>query len=183
MKQKRSEYPKNLFITGPPRSGKTTLVKHISQNPVFRGRLGGFFTEEKKSQGKRTGFNIVTIPDGEEGDLARKNLVSKYRVGAYGVCLEDLEQIACPSIRRALTENKTAIIDEIGKMEIFSQLFRRTVIEALNSPHKVLATITRSKNTFADGLKKRLDVRVIDLSQENFPSLLKRIESWLKRKT
>ncbi|MBA3016874.1 MAG: nucleoside-triphosphatase [Proteobacteria bacterium] len=54
---------KNIFLTGPPSSGKTTIIKKVIK------KLGipasGFYTEEERADGKRLGFLMKTL-DGFE---------------------------------------------------------------------------------------------------------------------
>ncbi len=42
---------KNILITGRPRVGKTTLIKHFAKQ--LGGRAGGFYTEEIPGPGVR----------------------------------------------------------------------------------------------------------------------------------
>jgi nucleoside-triphosphatase len=44
-------------------------------------------------------------------------------VGRYGVYIRDIEKIAVPSMRPE-NDNVILVVDEIGKMECFSGLFR-----------------------------------------------------------
>ena len=76
------------------------------------------------------------------------------------------------------TEN-IIIVDEIGKMELFSENFRTSLIDSLDSPQKVLATIMERPNDFADSIKKRPDVRLLYLTRENFDSVYKEVLNWL----
>jgi len=172
----------NLLITGPPRCGKTTLVKKIIQEKRFFKSVGGFLTEEIRGKGARQGFEIISIPDGRRGMLAKKGLSSSWTVGRYGVNIEDLEKIACQAVQEALRSYQTVIIDEIGKMELFSEKFKDAVLSALDSSRIVLATIMERKNEFADRIKKREDVDLFYLNQDNFDEAFVEIQSWLTKK-
>jgi len=169
----------NLLITGPPRCGKTTLIKRVSGEPDIALKVGGFITEEIRRKGERIGFEIITCPDGKRGLLARKGLRSSYRLGRYGICLEDLENIGCTAIEKALSSNKIVVIDEIGKMELFSQKFRDVLLEALRSSPPVLATVMEREHDFADRIKRRADVQLRLLRRENFESLYKDVLKWI----
>ena len=128
---------KNILFTGPPGCGKSTLIEKIV-NEIERPSTG-FFTREMREKGHRVGFSINTL-DGKQGVLAHQSIRSKYRVGKYGVNLEDIDYIAVPSMIPA-NEEMMVIIDEIGKMECFSPLFRETVIRILDSKHSVIGSI------------------------------------------
>lgn len=168
------------MITGPPRCGKTTLIMRLSQDPSLSDKIGGFITEEFREKGQRLGFKIITLPDKKEGLLARKGYPSPYRVGKYGVNIQDLEKIGCSSLEAALHSGKFIAVDEIGKMELFSEKFRTFLYQALDAPQKMLATIMEAKNEFADRIKKRKDVRVILLNRDNFDRVYNEVREWFK---
>lgn len=151
---------KNILITGRPRVGKTTLVKHAAV--ILGEHAGGFYTEEIKGEGVRgrLGFKIVTL-DGKEGVLAKVGFESKYNVGLYGVDLKDLEDVGVASIKNALRDKDWVIVDEIGKMEEFSHKFKDTVMEVLNSPKNFLATVREKDSPYTEAIKKRSDVIII----------------------
>jgi len=155
---------KNILLTGKPGCGKTTLIKQIIEELGLDA--GGFYTLEIRRGGKREGFKIITL-DGKEGLLAHVNIRSPYRVSKYGVDIKNLEEIGVKSILDALEKNKVIVIDEIGKMELFSEQFRNAVLAALDSQSKVLATIMLAANPFADEIKKRQDVKLFYLTPEN----------------
>lgn len=51
--------PRNIFLTGAPSSGKTTVIKNfLLKMPVS---ANGFYTEEERKGGKRIGFLMRTI--------------------------------------------------------------------------------------------------------------------------
>jgi nucleoside-triphosphatase len=171
----------NYLITGPPRCGKTTLALKVIRDLRLSGRFGGFITEEVREKGERTGFKIISLPDKKEGFLAKKSFPSPYRVGKYGVNLKDLEDIGCSAIEDALDSNKTVVVDEIGKMELFSERFKNSLLKALDSPQKVLASIMERRNEFADRVKNRTDVTLVCLNRDNFESVLKKVSEWITR--
>jgi nucleoside-triphosphatase len=154
----------NCFLTGPPRCGKTTIIKEIIE------RLGesaaGFYTEEMRRGGRRVGFSLKTL-SGEQGTLSHIDFKSKHRVGKYGVNLDALDKIGSREIERALDQNKVVIIDEIGKMELFSNRFRDAVHRALDSESPVVGTIMFVKHPFADEIKRRKDVNIVDVSKKS----------------
>jgi len=65
----------------------------------------------------------LTTLDGQQGILAHIDIRSHIRVGRYGVYIRDIEKIAVPSMRPE-NDNVILVVDEIGKMECFSGLFR-----------------------------------------------------------
>lgn len=152
-----------VLLTGPPRSGKSTLIERIV-NRLDRP-LAGFLTREIRESGRRVGFTINTL-DGQEGVLAHVGHKSKHKVGQYGVNLADLDRIAVPSLQ---PDDPAAlvIVDEIGKMECFSSRFKQAVVDLLDSDRDVLGSIALKGGTFIKNIKTRVDVEVIALTPAN----------------
>ncbi|RLF44249.1 MAG: AAA family ATPase [Thermoplasmata archaeon] len=154
----------NTLITGKPGCGKTTLIKQIIEE--LNLNVGGFYTQEMRIGGRRVGFKIISV-DGNESILAHVDIKSPYRVSKYGVNIESIEKIGVKSILKALEENDVIVIDEIGKMELFSPRFKEVVNKALNSEKMLLATILLAPNPFTDKIKRRQDVKLFYLTPEN----------------
>lgn len=161
---------KNVIIAGNPGAGKTTLVKAIAvKHP---GVFGGFYTEEiRGADGERRGFIIRTF-DGEERVFASKNqsdLVGAriIKLKKYRVDLDALEETAIPAAELSVRARKITVVDEIGAMEILSELFRLKVCEWLTSSAQVLATIRLKSRHFTDGIKNRPDCLALHLTREN----------------
>jgi len=168
---------KNIFITGKPGCGKTTLIIEIIEE--LKLNTGGFYTSEIRERGIRKGFKIVTF-DEKEGILAHVNIKSPFRVSKYKVNLKDLEGIGVRSILEALKKNKLIIIDEIGKAEMYSEKFKRAVITALDSRNKVLGIIKLSPDSFTNKIKKRENVKIFHLTKEKRDKIKKEIIKLLK---
>jgi nucleoside-triphosphatase len=153
---------KNIFLTGAPSSGKTTVIKRVIAALSHPAR--GFYTEEERIAGRRVGFLMRTL-DGREGYLAHERIQSRYAVRRYGVSLENIESLAVPSIEPAADD--VIILDEIGKMECFSEIFREAAIRALESENIVIGTITLGGNDFIREIKKRDDISITEVTGEN----------------
>lgn len=158
---------KNIFLTGAPSSGKTTIIKKVI------GRLShpanGFYTEEERGEGRRVGFLMKSL-DGRTGHLAHEKIQSEFLIRRYGVSIENIETIAVPSI--VPLKRNIIILDEIGKMECFSALFRRAAIAALDSDNTVVGTITFGGDDFIQGIKERSDLDLLEVTPENRNALL-----------
>ena len=59
------------------------------------------------------------------------------------------------------------VIDEIGKMELFSDRFRSLVRSALNSDKQVLTSISLKGNEFIREIKQRLDIHLLEATHDN----------------
>jgi nucleoside-triphosphatase len=174
---------KNILVTGFPGCGKTSLIKEILKELKIPAK--GFFTEEIRKGGERIGFKIVTL-SGKEGILAEKGFKSPYRVSKYGVVLKDLEEIGVKEIEEGLKGDFLIVVDEIGKMELFSEKFREVILKALDSKNKILGTIMFTpyrihsgaglkENPFCDKIKQRNDTKVFYLTRENREKVKKEI--------
>ena len=167
---------KNIIITGLPGVGKTTLIKGIlheirSLNPI------GFYTEEIREKGIRTGFSLINVT-GEKSILAAENIPSRFRVGKYGVDLVNFEKFI-GNIPFRDPASRIIIIDEIGKMECFSKLFTDLVMELLSSNKLVIATVALKGTGLIAQVKRRPDIELIEITTNNrnhlLPSILSRI--------
>ena len=161
---------KSVFLlTGRPGSGKTTIIRKTLS--YIKAKPGGFYTEEIRISGIRQGFKIITL-DGRESVLSHVDFTGPYTVGKYHVNIQNLETIAVPAILQSLREADLTVIDEIGKMEILSSLFRETVLQAVNSGRKILGTIMLNPNPFADSIKKNPAVNLVTLTAANRDAVL-----------
>jgi nucleoside-triphosphatase len=168
-----------LLLTGQPGVGKTTVLQAVIGR--LEGRAAGFYTEEIREGGRRTGFRLVTL-DGRRGILASVNRSGPYRVGKYRVHLDELDRIGVDALRVAVEQPRVSlvVIDEIGKMELFSQAFRGAVQAALDSTKPVLATVMARSHPWADRVKARSDTTLLRVTQANRNALPEQILSWLK---
>jgi nucleoside-triphosphatase len=150
-------------LTGPPRCGKSTLIEKLIHRVVRPAT--GFFTNEIREKNRRTGFFITTL-DGKRGVLAHENIKGRFRVGKYGLNLEDIDRVAVPSMLPSIP-GEIVVIDEVGKMECFSSLFRETLIKVLDSQHQVIGSIAQKGNQFIQEIKNRDDVLLVNISEKN----------------
>jgi nucleoside-triphosphatase len=165
------------LLTGSPGTGKTTVIRQaIARSKV---KTGGFYTEEIRSGGIRQGFRIITL-DGQDAILAYANFPGRYQVSKYGVNINNLDNVGVAAIQQAIKESDLIVIDEIGKMELFSPRFREAVLKAIDSDKKVLGTIMLSPHPFADEIKRHPKVKVAQLTRANYDQVLAEIINWLK---
>ncbi|MGD8972452.1 MAG: NTPase [Desulfobacterales bacterium] len=159
----RLRHAKTL-ITGKPGVGKTTMVQKIIKR-MGSVNMAGFCTSEIRCTGSHLGFELQGLNGGRR-TLAHMDIDSRHRVGRYGVDKDGFEEfLATLDLLNADVE--LIVIDEIGKMELFSNRFRNLVCDALNADKQVLATIPLKGNDFIRGIKKRLDIRLLEVTHAN----------------
>lgn len=168
------------LLTGSPGAGKTTLIKEAVAR--LRARVGGFYTQEIRVGSVRQGFKIVTL-NGQDAILSHIDISSPHHVSKYGVDIESLENVGVAAIYQAIKESDLIVIDEIGKMELFSTRFREAVLQAIDSGKKVLGSIMLSPYPFANEIKRHPQVIVANISRANHDQSLNEILKWLKAST
>lgn len=172
---------KNIFLTGAPSSGKTTVIKKVIAG--LDHLANGFYTEEERMDGRRVGFLMKTI-DGRKGYLAHQDITSEFHIRRYGVSIENIESISVPSITPK--DDDIIILDEIGKMECFSEVFKDAATKALDSANIVIGTITFGGDDFIRSVKERDDIEITEVTHGNRDSLpdiiLKKISDLLEHK-
>jgi nucleoside-triphosphatase len=168
MKEMMKERRENILVTGLPGSGKTTLLRKVADKlkPLYPA---GFFTSEIREGNTRKGFELRSL-DGREGLLAHVDITSPHRVGRYKVDVKGFEAFL-EAISFLSPSVSLIIIDEIGKMECFSDLFRHLVRQVLDSDKVVLATIALKGSGFIETLKKRDDIQLIELVESRRETL------------
>ena len=158
-----------ILLTGKPGIGKTTVIKKVLQ--MLGDKAIGFYTEDYRDPKthRRKGFKVITY-NGKEGILADVDFESDYRVGKYGVDVKQFEKLAIPILEKALKEkDKIVVIDEIGKMEFFSEKFKNLIKQIMEDPEiKVIATISKKDfHPLIKEIKNLPDVELIEVTWEN----------------
>ncbi|XP_059163718.1 cancer-related nucleoside-triphosphatase homolog [Physella acuta] len=178
---------KQFLITGSPGIGKTSLIKKIVEALKTKQiRCSGFFTEEIRSGGLRIGFDVVTL-DNQRSALARINndadnttvRTREYKVGQYTVNLTSFEQTALITLQPPAKDQHSTflyIVDEVGKMELFSQRFVQAVQKLMSVPNAIMiATIpvARGKTiALVEELKKKPNSQLFEVTHQNRDGIL-----------
>jgi nucleoside-triphosphatase len=146
-----------ILFTGRPGVGKTTVIQKVLSGIEISA--GGFYTQEMREgglrQGRRVGFSLRTL-DGLEGILAHIGYPGRYRVGRYNVDLLLFEALVLPALEQALREKDLIVIDEIGKMELFSRRFQETVMRIIDQDTRhLLGVIHQTRDPFSTAIRER----------------------------
>lgn len=157
-----------VLITGKPGIGKTTVIKKVING--IPDRTCGFYTEDYRDiSGKRKGFRIFTT-DGLSHILAEKGFRSKFKVGSYGIDVEGFEKIVIPLLERCMERReKILVIDEIGKMELFSKRFADLIKSIFRDEKRdIIATVPiKDVHPVVRWIKNLPDTVVISLNSSN----------------
>lgn len=167
---------KTLILTGRPGVGKTTLIRSVIAQ--LGDAAGGFYTEEILGPGGRKGFKLVTL-DGRWGIMAHVDFKSKSNVGRYGVAVDVIDQFGASSILTAIERKPIIIVDEIGKMELFSSSFQAAVLKAVGSSKLVVATAMIDNHPWVTALKSFPGVTVWEVTKKNRTALVTETLKWL----
>ena len=159
----RLRHAKTL-ITGKPGVGKTTLVQKIIKR-MGSVNMAGFYTAEIRSKGSRLGFELQGLNGGCR-TLAHVEIDSQHRVGRYGVDKDGFDEFLA-TLDLLNPDVELIVIDEIGKMELFSNRFRSLVCNALNSDKQVLASIPIKGNEFIREIKQRIEIHLFEVTHGN----------------
>lgn len=164
----------NIFITGNPGCGKSTLIKKLLEE-ITDENISGIITPEIRVNDIRQGFKIIDLASRKEETLASVNIergpgVSKYKVNIEGI------DIIMGIFLESYIDSEYVIIDEIGMMEFYSKKFRDTIQIVLNSNKTVIATL--SKKFVNKYLSKG---QIYYLARDNFDEIYFKILSQLRR--
>ncbi len=152
-----------ILLTGPPRSGKTTIIQKVAA--AFPGRASGFYTREVRRHGLRVGFEIVTLA-GAVAPLSHEDFPGPLRVGKYGVDLEGLQQVGLPALE-VQPGIDLIVLDEIGKMECLSRPFIEAVERLWDQPVALLLTVAEKGGGLIQQVKRKPGVRLIAVTPGN----------------
>ena len=169
-----------LLLTGRPGIGKTTMIKAIIAQ--LGDRAGGFYTEEILGPGGRKGFRLITL-DGQAVVIAHVDFKSRSQIGRYGVKVEVIDQVGAGAIRSAVEHNPIVVIDEIGKMELFSSPFQSAVLKAVSSPKIVVATAMQGDQPWLMALKALPNVTVWEVNKVNRSKMAEQVLRWVQQQS
>lgn len=162
---------KNIVITGQPGSGKTILMKRLSD--VFKEfNPQGFLTVELKEGDAITGLAVLSLT-GESKVLSHASLkLKKPAKGKYDI--KGFEAFLAQTFSK---DRKTGlyIIDEIGKVECQSKKFCKLISDLFSADQPFIVSMADKGASFIQDIKKRDDVHLVEITPENRDLLLKEL--------
>ena len=116
---------KNLFLTGPVGSGKSTSIATALGEHLHKA--GGFLTVRQKDDTGRAVAYWLTRPDGSE-----QHRILDYSAKPYSMHLEVFENTGVRLLEEA-QQFDYVILDEIGGFEVLSEPFVNALMHLLKS--------------------------------------------------
>lgn len=163
----------NVFVTGRPGVGKTTVIQRTVEELGKIGYIcGGVSTPEIRIRGVRVGFEIINLATNNRGVLAHVDNPAGPRIGRYKVNLNDIRRVGVNAIEEAMKNADYIVIDEVGPMELLSRDFCEAVLSAIKGRKPVLGVLHwKSQAPLVREVKSRSDVRVYEVNPQNRQSL------------
>jgi nucleoside-triphosphatase len=154
-----------ILLTGLPGCGKTTAIMKIIAE-LDCSSAAGFYTEEIRENNNRRGFCWKRL-DGAGGILAHVDIKGRFKVGKYSVDIAGFEKEIVPILNAERSGAKLFVIDEIGKMECFSEKFVAAMRWLFASDKSVLATVARKGTGLISEVKNHPGTQLFNLTREN----------------
>jgi nucleoside-triphosphatase len=167
---------RHLLFTGTPGSGKSTAVLRLAR--LLDRPPRGFYTEEIREDGERRGFRLVAF-DGTSAVIAHVDFPKTHRVSKYGVDVAAIDA-ACEKTLVPRRGDEVYLVDEIGKMECFSERFVERVRGLLDSRLTVVASVASKGSGFIGEVKRRDDCELWTLTRGNRDAMPQRVLDWLR---
>jgi nucleoside-triphosphatase len=185
--QSKDQDSGKFLLTGPPECGKTTIILKLAEMLATIPddiALTGFSAREIRFGVVRQGFEIT--PLGDACEFAKPWILahmqygdSPYKVSKYGVDVATLDEFIPKCFKfsdKSQDKIKVVLIDEIGMMECYSEVFQQEVEKVLNDPDLfVIAAVGQRGNPFMDKVRQRDDVKlftllsIVDAVREDIP--------------
>ena len=154
-----------ILLTGLPGCGKTTAIMKII-DALDCEKVAGFYTQEIRQNNVRKGFSWKRL-DGADGILAHINIKGPLKVGKYGVDVAGFEESVVPILGVGRADVELFVIDEIGKMECFSEKFVAAVRRLFASEKSVLATVAQKGAGFISEVKNYPNIKLFNLTRSD----------------
>lgn len=163
-----------ILLTGQPGVGKSTIVQTIMDSGIMPivGTVGREMTDDT---GQRLGFEAVTM-DGRSRTFAHTQQFqdSSSKIAEFFVDVAAFDEFCVPELQKGLhNKNALVIIDEIGRMQSFSELYMQTVRELLNNETAVLGTIVFDDEPWSREFKQHSEVVLLTVTEQNREALAK----------
>jgi nucleoside-triphosphatase len=177
--------PKNLFITGHIRTGKSTLLKSMI-DPI-KTITGGFFVQRLFIQDETRAFRLVDvskenyIPNRHVEDIADLKDLMAVNNKEKKLYYEVFKTVGVSALEHACKEKKLILMDELGRIETKVPEFMDAVFKALDSSIPVLGVIKKESNFFLDKVRVHSNITVIDMDEYGLERTKEEIFNFLSK--
>lgn len=142
-----------------------SIIRMLSDEDI---EVGGMVTEPIMEDNRRVGFQVMDWSTKEKAVFAHLDLDSPTEIKGYGVNLDSLNEVGVKAIKDAAKEKEVVLIDEIGKMQVESEKFKEVVSKIFEIDKPLIITFEKkSRNTLLQDLRRRDDVRMLELTDVN----------------
>lgn len=159
----------NIFITGKPGCGKSRLVQEIIKElEKKKARIAGILSPEIRKNGVRRGFEIVDLTTGKREVMASVE-IKPAKVSKYGINVQGIDKIV-EEFLKSFPKADYIVVDEIGRMEFFSEKFKQALEKIFSSNKPVIAAVHRN-------LAKRYESKgiLLWLDREGFEAVKRKV--------
>lgn len=162
---------KNIIIMGLPQTGKSTLLKSVLDS--YDGMITGLITTEMRENDKRVGFTMGNYHKRDQINpfakvIAHVDFDSNIKVSKYRVNISEINKQALSQWRVSFTPKYLLYLDEVGEMQMYSQVFTELAQKYLDTPNICIMTVSEKYTcNFIENIKKRDDIELIELTLEN----------------
>ena len=163
---------KNVFITGIPGVGKTTLLKKLAHD-LSMLVIKGFYKEKIVEEDSIRGYRVISF-DFHDQILAHLFIEGPNKMDGFGINVEGFEKFILPQFQNIAMVD-LFIFDEIGKMECMSDSFCSGFEQILDAAVPVLATYSHHSAFKFKELKKRKDTTFLQMTSKNRDDIWKQV--------
>jgi nucleoside-triphosphatase len=93
--------------------------------------------------------------------------VTGVQVGRFGVDVAAFERVALPALAWAVESGGIVIVDEIARMELASADFVNLLHKIMEQAVPIVATVHIHDHPVSDALLRRVDVEVVQVTEDN----------------
>lgn len=165
----------NFFITGAKGVGKSTLLKTLVEELEIKEDLTGFITLPYFEKDTRKGFylhSMIEVAGNDKPISIQPNEVSCKSVK------ETFETLGVDVLIKSLEYPQGHVImDELGVLEGEAYLFQEQVGYLLESSKIVFGVLKDKKHPFLEDIRRREDIRIYTLTEENRDEIKQQIKS------
>lgn len=157
-----------LFLTGRPRSGKTTLLQQALRNVDF----GGFAVQRLLKQGETWAFRLLDLS--QEPYIAQIEsskpwddiVIHMSEPGKWRGIKEVFNEKGVLAVNRVLP-HQLLVMDELGIFESDAHLFQNAVHHVMSSDCPILGVIKQKSSPFLDSIRSRTSITILTIDPAN----------------